>query len=498
MTTYAAGLRASEVRRLKPEHIDSQRMLIMVIGKGRKDRYTMLSAKFLGELRHYYKKCRPQSYLFPSSYKKSNNKPLSYESVRCTYEKARKKAGVKNGAGLHTLRHSFATHLLEAGYDIRKIQVLMGHSRLSTTMIYLHVSRETLSKVPSPLDLNDIEQQQRRTAPMTQIIKPEDSRLEVADILRKHIADYQDRYPLWPQHRKIVSDLLNCRSAHLGGHIDRCSNCGMNRHCPKCRHVPRERWLERRKDEILPTSYFHVVFTLPYEVMLNILFKAASQTLLSFGENALGGKLGFIATLHSWDQNLKAHFHLHCLVAGGAVSKDGSSWRPIKGNYLFNQQALSLVFRGKFMEPMGRACRREKLKFAGDQHQKLKTRLYEKKRIISVRDPVKRPDHVLEYLARYTHRVAIANSRITALKEGMVTFKIKNRKENSTEQITITAVEFIRRFLLHSLPRGFVRIRHYGFLANRNRSQNLSAIRRLMGVSDPPEKQIASLEEMMH
>jgi hypothetical protein len=351
---------------------------------------------------------------------------------------------------------------------------------------------------------------------MAQVIKPEDSRLEVADILRKHIADYKDQYPLWPEHRKIVSDLLNCRSAHLGGHIDRCSNCGMmriayhscrNRHCPKCQHVPRERWLESRKDEILPTSYFHVVFTLPHElnpvilnnkeVMLNILFKAASQTLLSFGENALGGKLGFIATLHSWDQKLKAHFHLHCLVAGGAVSKDGSSWRPIKGNYLFNQQALSLVFRGKFMEHMGRACRREKLKFTGDQYQKLKTRLYEKNWIISVRDPVTRPDHVLEYLARYTHRVAIANSRITAIKDGMVTFKIKNRKENRAEQVTVTAVEFIRRFLLHSLPRGFVRIRHYGFLANRNRSQNLSAIRRLMAVSDPPEKQIASVEEMM-
>ena len=351
---------------------------------------------------------------------------------------------------------------------------------------------------------------------MAQIIKPEESRLEVADILRKHIDDYQDHYRLWPEHRKIVFDLLNCRTGHLGGHIDRCSNCGMmriayhscrNRHCPKCQHVPRERWLERRKNEILPTDYFHVVFTLPHElnpvilnnkeVILNILFKAASQTLLSFGENALGGILGFIATLHSWDQQLRAHFHLHFLVAGGAVSKDGTSWRPLKGNYLFNQQALSLVFRGKFMDHMGRACRRENLKFAGDQYQKLKARLYEKNWIVSVRDPVKKPEHVLEYLARYTHRVAIANSRITALKDGMVTFTFKNRKKGRTEALTITAVEFIRRFLLHSLPKRFVRIRHYGFLANRNRSQNLSAIRGLMGVSDPAEKQIASVEDMM-
>jgi len=351
---------------------------------------------------------------------------------------------------------------------------------------------------------------------MTQIIAPKKNRLEVADILRKHINDYQNQYPLWPEHRKIVSALLNCRTAHLGGHIDRCDRCGMmriiyhscrNRHCPKCQHMPRERWLAKRKDEMLPTSYFHVVFTLPHElnliilnnkrVMLNLLFKATSQTLLTFGKNELGGKLGFVTTLHTWDQKLNAHFHLHCLVAGGAVSKDGSCWIPCKGNYLFNEKALSLVFRGKLMDHMKRACQREDLKFAGNEYKQLKARLYEKQWIVDVRDPVKRPEHVLEYLARYTHRVAIANSRITALKDGKVTFNIKNRKKNRTEPITITAVEFIRRFLLHSLPRGFVRIRHYGFLANRNRSANLNTIRQLMGLSGLSEKPIASVEEMM-
>ena len=155
MTTYSAGLRASEVIALKPENIDSKRMLIKVRGKGDKDRYTLLAKRLLPELRHYYKKFQPQTYLFPSSYKHKKQQPLSYGSVRSIYEKARKKAGVKNGAGIHTMRHSFATHLLEAGYDIRKIQVLMGHRRLSTTMIYLHVSRQTLSKIPSPLDLID-------------------------------------------------------------------------------------------------------------------------------------------------------------------------------------------------------------------------------------------------------------------------------------------------------------------------------------------------------
>jgi integrase/recombinase XerD len=154
MTTYSAGLRASEVAALKPEHIDSKRMLIKIEeGKGRKDRYTILSERLLGELRSYYKTFQPQTYLFPSTYKGKSR--LCYQSIRKIYENARKKAGVKKGAGIHTLRHSFATHLLEAGYDIRRIQVLMGHQRLSTTMIYLHVSRKTLSQIPSPLDLFD-------------------------------------------------------------------------------------------------------------------------------------------------------------------------------------------------------------------------------------------------------------------------------------------------------------------------------------------------------
>ncbi len=155
MTTYSGGLRASETINLKPRNIDSKTMLIKVKGKGKKERYTLLSKRLLVELRSYYREYRPKTYLFPSSFKKKKDQPLSYETIRTVYEDARKKAGVKRGAGIHTLRHSFATHLLEAGYDLRKIQVLMGHARLTTTMIYLHVSRETLSKIPSPLDLID-------------------------------------------------------------------------------------------------------------------------------------------------------------------------------------------------------------------------------------------------------------------------------------------------------------------------------------------------------
>ena len=351
---------------------------------------------------------------------------------------------------------------------------------------------------------------------MTQIIKPDNKTLEVADILRHHLDDYKTEYPLWPEHRKIATDLLNCRTAHLGGHIERCDNCGAvrityhscrNRHCPKCQHMPRERWLEKRKDEILPTSYFHVVFTLPHElntvilnnkkVMFNILFKAASRTLLTFGDNELNGKLGFLSVLHTWDQKLNAHFHLHCLVAGGVMLRGNKKWLPVKNNYLFNEEALSRVFRGKFMERIKHARKTGSFKFASRYFDNFKNQLYAKNWVVSVRDPVKRPEHVLEYLARYTHRVAIANSRIKKLENGMVTFTFKNRKKERTEASTTTAVEFIRRFLLHSLPKGFVRIRHYGFMANRHRNENLNAIRQLIGVSAPDEKEAATLEEMM-
>ena len=351
---------------------------------------------------------------------------------------------------------------------------------------------------------------------MSQIIMPKNQSLEVADIFREHIADYQQTYTLAPDHKKIVTDILNCRTPKLGGQIERCDNCAAlrftyhscrNRHCPKCQHMPRERWLQKRKDEILPISYFHVVFTLPHElnliilnnkqVMLNILFKAASKTLLSFGENELDAKLGFLATLHTWDQKLNDHFHLHCLIPGGGLSKDKNEWISSKDAYLFNQEALALVFRGKFIDYMGHACKKGELKLSTKVFKNLKNTLFEKKWVISVREPVKRPEYVLDYLARYTHRVAIANTRIKALKDGMVSFTAKDRKQNRTELITISAVEFMRRFLLHSLPKSFVRIRQYGFLANRNRSENLNTIRCLLAIPVPVKTDIQPLEEMM-
>ena len=366
---------------------------------------------------------------------------------------------------------------------------------------------------------------------MAQIINVNDEKgradgVEVADILREHIRDYQEQYPLLPHQYKIVYDLLNCRTAYLGGHVEQCDHCGServaynscrNRHCPKCQSMPRERWLEARKTELLAVPYFHNVFTLPHElnpiilfnkkIMLNILFKTASETLLTFGknpENGLGGKLGLTAILHTWDQLLKPHFHLHCLVVGGAVSEDLTCWTPCKNDYLFNQEALSLVFRGKFIDHMSRAYEKGELVFPcisaplgkPAQFNELKNKIYSKKWVVHVKEPINRPEYVLEYLGRYTHRVAISNHRLVSLEGGNLTFKYKNRITDQMEEMHIDAVEFIRRFLLHALPKRFVRIRYYGFLTNRNKKSNVEKIRQLLGQGtfELAEK---SVEEMM-
>jgi len=354
------------------------------------------------------------------------------------------------------------------------------------------------------------------------------SDIELADILRTHIGDYQKKYTLFPEHYKIVYDLLNCRTAYLGGHIDRCTECGKerisynscrNRHCPKCQSLPREKWIADRGADVLPVKYFHNVFTLPHElnpiilankkVMLNILFKSVSETLLSFGENPknrLKGKLGFISVLHTWDQLLKSHFHLHCLIPGGALSKDLQNWQPCKNKYLFNIEALSLVFRGKFIDHLKTAYKNDRLCFTGilvpfkkpERFGQLINSLYQKKWVVYGKKSMGQPEFIIKYLGRYTHRVAISNQRIVSLNEGVVTINRKNRKTNMIVQEEIPAVEFIRRFLLHALPPKFIRIRHYGFLASRNKKECLNQIRKIIGATVTETKQIKeSVQEMM-
>ena len=353
-------------------------------------------------------------------------------------------------------------------------------------------------------------------------------KLELADILHRHIGDYRKRYPMSKEQFEVVYDILSCRTAYLGGHVEKCDHCGLernaynscrNRHCPKCQSLTKERWLQARKAELLPVIYFHSVFTLPHELnpvvlcnkklMLTILFKATSQTLQAFGENpdnGLGGKIGFIALLHTWDQKLRDHFHLHCLIPGGALAVDKSAWIKCSNDYLFSQSALSLVFRGKFMDYFTQAYEKGELIFVGGSEKlgttrgfnQLKAKLWAKNWVVDIEDPIDRPENVLEYVGRYTHRVAISNDRLISLKDGKVTFAYKNRETKKMQTITLEAVEFIRRFLLHVLPKGFMRIRHYGLLANRCKRENLSKCRQLLDVShELCEAEEKSVQQLM-
>jgi len=320
MSTYAAGLRVSEVVRLRVTDIDSQRMMIRVEqAKGSKDRYTILSQRLLSELRLYWRMYRPPIWLFPG---RDPNQPMPVGTAQKIYYHARDMAGIKKGKGIHTLRHCFATHMLEAGVDLRTIQILLGHSSIMTPMVYLQVTTKKLSSTQSPLDLLEIPEKRPQW--------------EVADIFREYGNKYRLRHPLPLSHLKVMHALEVCRTAYLGGHVEKCDSC-CNRHCPKCQALTKAKWLEARKAELLPVSYFHDLFTLPHElnpvalgnkkVVFDILFKSASETLLQFGnnpKNGLGGRLGFIALLHTWDQTLMDHIHLHCVVPGGALSFEGS------------------------------------------------------------------------------------------------------------------------------------------------------------------------------
>ena len=295
------------------------------------------------------------------------------------------------------------------------------------------------------------------------------------------------------------------------------NSCG-NRHCPKCQSLAKLRWVKRRKEELLPVDYFHNVFTLPHELnalarsnkkeIYDILFKSASETLLEFGENELGGKVGFIATLHTWDQKLAEHIHLHCIISAGALSSDGGRWISSPNeDYLFAVKALSRVFRGKFIDYLKMAYTKGGLTFAGKSTEfeskkgfkDLIDDLYKEDWVIYSKKPFAGPEKVLDYLGRYTFRIAISNERIRGVKDGKVTFTYRDRRDgNQKKEATLEASEFIRRFLLHVLPGSFTRIRHFGFISNRNRKENIACLKKLLGVPDKtcesPEK---SLEELM-
>lgn len=335
---------------------------------------------------------------------------------------------------------------------------------------------------------------------------------EVADIIRAHGNRFVERNRSWLTwlHLRVLFAIEHCRTAALGGHLDRCNQCGhqaisfnscRSRHCPKCQTNAREKWLAERSTELLPVKYVHVVFTIPHElswlalqnkkVVYDLLFCASSRTLLQIAADPkhLGAQIGFLSVLHTWGQNLQAHPHVHCVIPSGGLSTGYQRWIHPRYPFLLPVKVLSRVFRGKFVAGLNRAFRRGNLRFPGilkplTEHRAFHAflrSLYRNDWVVYAKRPFGGPQHVLQYLARYTHRVAISNHRIVNVAEGKVTFRWKDyAHKNKQRLMTVTAEEFLRRFLLHTLPRGFVRIRSYGFLANRRRGTLLTLGQRLL------------------
>ncbi|MEO6624825.1 MAG: IS91 family transposase [Burkholderiaceae bacterium] len=343
-------------------------------------------------------------------------------------------------------------------------------------------------------------------------------------MIRRHGAELLKQRAITAREQCILKCLASCRTAELGGHVAICDHCShrhvvynscRNRHCPKCQAGARAAWLEARRDELLPVEYFHVVFTLPdsmsriawqnKRVVYDILFRAAADTLLEVAADPkhLGGQLGFLGVLHTWGQNLLHHPHVHFVVPGGGISPDGSQWQKCPAGFFLPVRVLSRVFRGKFLALLREAYHQGRLAFRGEQapagtahgFKRIVADAYRVEWVVYAKPPFGGPEQVLKYLARYTHRVAISNDRLLKLEEGQVTFRWKNYADHSkTQTMTVSALEFLRRFLLHVLPRGFMRIRHYGFLANRHRQAQLALCRRLLAVS-PPAAESADLQD---
>jgi len=334
--------------------------------------------------------------------------------------------------------------------------------------------------------------------------------LEVAEVFRSCQDDYFARFPCSAQQRRVFQDIVACRTAALGGHLQRCDDCGheqisynscRNRHCPKCQGKRQVDWLQSRTADLLEVPYFHIVFTLPKLLaglalqnkrrLYSMLFRAACETLLTIARDPkhLGAKIGFLAILHTWGQTLLHHPHLHCVVPAGGLSADESRWIPSRKGFFLHVRVLSRLFQKKFLSFLHQAYRENQLVFEG-QCQHLATasgwsnfleQLQQTDWVVYSKPPFGSPQQVLKYLARYTHRVAISNYRLISLGDGKIIFRYKDyRRDHRQATMTLETVEFTRRFLLHVLPKRFVRIRHYGFLANRCRREKLALCRQLL------------------
>jgi len=334
---------------------------------------------------------------------------------------------------------------------------------------------------------------------------------DLADIFRQYGPSYRLAHKLPLNQLRTMDAIERCRTAALGGHIDACEACGhlkisynscRNRHCPKCQFLKKEKWIEARRGELLPIPYFHVVFTLPdtlnplalrnQKEVYGLLFKAASGTLTELARTRLGVRIGLIAVLHTWGQNLMDHPHLHCIVTGGGLGE--GTWRSSRRRFLFPRKVMSRLFRGKFLSFLTKTYEEGELRFPGliaPLEKTFKTMLHElyaKEWVVYCKPPFGGPETVVAYLGRYTHRVAISNRRLIAIDDGKVTFSWKDYADDTRKTMIVDASEFIRRFLLHVLPDGFVKIRYFGLLANSQRKECLDACREALGTEKPHER----------
>ena len=341
---------------------------------------------------------------------------------------------------------------------------------------------------------------------------------ELADVFRKFGPNYRSKHKMPIHHLKVMRAIEICRTSELGGHLKVCKYCGYshpvynscgNRHCPRCQSLIKAKWVKKRQDELLPVTYYHAVFTLPHKLgplaranskaVYGILFRSVSETLLLFGKNELGGKLGFISILHTWDQKMAQHVHLHCMIPAGALSSDKKRWIacPSK-DFLFSVKALSAVFKGKFLSYLKKAYAKGDIRYDKGQFRILAEALYREGWVVYLKKPFAGPSQVISYLGRYTHRVAISGERIKGIYEDKVTFTYRDRRDgNRKKEATLSGDQFIKRFLLHILPRYFTRIRHFGFLANRGRDKNIESLRGLFGLPVQAREQTESTEELM-
>jgi Putative transposase/Transposase zinc-binding domain len=345
--------------------------------------------------------------------------------------------------------------------------------------------------------------------------------LEVADLIRTAGTAFLERNRRWLRwkHVKVLLAIARCRTAALGGHLDECTRCGhraisynscRNRHCPKCQISARERWIAARQKELLPTHYVHVVFTLPPQLaslarpnkklLYGLLLRASAETLLEVARDPkhLGAEIGFFSVLHTWSQRLSLHPHVHCVIPAGGLRLDHSRWVKSQNRFFLPLKVLSRIFRGKFVAGLKQAFQSSRLHFPGNLAPLARPKtfaawlrlLFRKDWVVYAKPPFGGPQCVLQYLGRYTHRVAISNHRLVSFSEGKVTFRWRDSAHNHEQKLlTLSLDEFLRRFLLHLLPKGFVRIRHFGFLANRRRAALLPLCFHLLGATQQPQVQ---------